>query len=136
MYPPATPPRPPELPPEALRQPACGHTRDDYVPELIHPARMPLAWDDGHSRHVRRISAGDRELRQVRCPDCHQSTGYLYRHLDDGEEEFIGGDPQVVQAALFALLDQPAAGIFAIDLVQTRHVVPRHHLPSFDVRPH
>lgn len=123
-------------PPPASPTPPCGHTREDYVPELIHAARLPQAWQDNRPPHVRRISAADRELRQVRCPDCHQPVGYLYRHLDDGTEQLIGGDPEVVQAALFALLDQPAAATFAIDLIDTRHVLPRHHLPAVGVHPH
>lgn len=134
-YGPAPWPVSPPPPPSPRREPACEHTTRDWVNQRILAARMPVFLTDKGTPHVCRVAGGDRELQLVKCPDCGTHIGYRFRRISEHVDEFIGADSEVVQAALASLLAQPDVEIFVIDLVGEggRHVVPRHHLPAFNI---
>lgn len=86
------------------------------------------------------ITGGDRELTKHQCPVCRAHTMYVYRHIDQAKTSSIGDDPEVVRAALHALLAQPGVDTFSMTVRdhsgrrdQVHYVIPRHHLPTFTI---
>ena len=135
-WPAATPPQMPEPPPHS--PPRCGHTGRSQF-EAITLFKMPGIQGN---YTLSSLTGGDRELTKHECPACRAHTGYVYRHIREAKTSSIGDDPEVVRAALHALLAQPGVDTFSmtvcdlsgrLGLDQVHYVIPRHHLPTFTI---
>lgn len=114
--------------------PACGHTWGSMaVP--IRVANLPGHRSNNGDLYLQRISGGNRVMTRTRCETCGMQTHYRLRNSVTGTEDDIGGDDEVVQAALHSLLDDEDARCFALtfpkDKGPNRYVVPRSQLPVF-----
>ena len=133
---PATPPQAPAALPRS--EPRCGHTGRNQF-KAITLLKMPGLQGN---YTLSSITGGDRELTRHECPACRAHTMYVYRHIREDKTSCIGDDPEVVRAALHALLAQPGVDTFSMtvrDLSsrpgrdQVHYVIPRHHLPTFTI---
>lgn len=105
----------------------CGHSR--YPTRTgITVSRFVEVTESNMTRFVS-ITGGERTLAADRCTCGHMSYSLRER---GGEPQIIGDDPDIIAAALHAIVAQPAVDVFRLDLHPNRPVrviVPRHHLP-------
>lgn len=104
----------------------CGHSK--YPTQTGITVRRLTEVTENNTTHFVSITGGERTLAATRCTCGHVS--YFLR--DRGEPpKVIGDDPDIITAALHAILDQ-AIDVFTMQLYPNRPVsviVPRHHLP-------
>lgn len=104
----------------------CGHSK--YPTRTGITVRRLTEVTESNTTHFVSITGGERTLAATRCTCGHVS----YSLRDRGEPpKVIGDDPDIVTAALHALIAQPV-DVFVMELFSSRPVsviVPRHHLP-------
>jgi hypothetical protein len=105
----------------------------------IRVMKLPGHDSSDWGRYLHAISGGERVLTRTRCDTCGIEASYQLRNSKTGGEEDLGGDAEVVQAALHALLDAEQGVCFTLTFSATgsdepaRFVVPRLQLPVFRV---
>lgn len=104
----------------------CGHSK--YPTRTgITVRRLAEVTESNVTRFVS-ITGGERTLSANRCSCGHMSYSLRER---GGDPQLIGDDPDIITAALHAIVAQPV-DVFTMQLYPNRPVsviVPRHHLP-------
>ena len=115
-------------------RPPCGHGSAPFSNTRIDIRRLAESSPDNHVIRFLSLVGGDRTLAAQHCDSCRRIT---YTHRERGQQaEVIGDDPEVLTAALTAVLAQPDVDIFALTVDahnQRSLIIPRHHLPVFTV---
>lgn len=112
--------------------PPCGHEAS-FSGTRVDIRRLTEASPDNHVLRFLSLGGGDRTLTTEQCR-CHHITYTLRRRGQNAE--IIGDDPEVVTAALAAVLTQPDIDVFTLTVAgpnQRSLIIPRHHLPVFIV---
>ena len=105
----------------------CGHSK--YPTRTSITVRRLVEVTESNATHFVSITGGERTLAATRCT-CGQ-VSYSLRERGAAPKA-IGDDPDIVAAALLAIVAQPAVDVFTMELYPNRPVsviVPRHHLP-------
>lgn len=104
----------------------CGHSK--YPTRTSITVRRLTEVTESNVTHFVAITAGERTLSAKRCRCGHMSYSLRER---GGDPQVIGDDPDIITAALHAIVAQPV-DVFTLQLLPNRPVsviVPRHHLP-------
>lgn len=104
----------------------CGHSK--YPTRTGITVRRLVEVTESNATHFMSITGGERTLTATRCT-CGQ-VSYSLRERGAAPKA-IGDDPDIVAAALHAIVAQPV-DVFVMELYPNRPIsviVPRHHLP-------
>lgn len=105
----------------------CGHSK--YPSRTSITVRRLTEVTESNVTRFGSITGGDRTLAATWCTCGHVSYSMRERGADP---QVIGDDPDIITAALHAVVAQAAVDVFLIELYPNRSVsviVPRHHLP-------
>lgn len=113
--------------------PPCGHGAP-FSNTQIDIRRLTEASPASDVIRFLSLVGGNRTLASQVCSSCRHIT---YTLRERGQQaEIIGDDPEVLAAALTAVLAQPDVDIFALTVSASKQrslIIPRHHLPVFIV---